>query len=212
MNVRCFMNMVQFTYEIREENHGLKKRLSVAVLACLFAVTGCSEYENLTTQYSTETHNETSSTPVDAVKVGEGSQEVKEETKETVKTYKKGERGEFGDYSVKVIKSQSDVIEGGKSISVFMDVKNIGKEPISIDSSYFQLVDSDERIFDPADVFSISSDPIFLMDTINPGMSLSGKVVFEVPADVKSATIAMRDNMFDFGGAEYIFLEVGTFE
>lgn len=184
----------------------MKKHLTLgSVIICCLAIAGCSDFDNLTTQYETQTTSETAQN----VSVAAAPEEDELETKAEAKVYKKGERGIFGDYSIKVIKTKSEVIKGGKSVSIYMDIKNEGKKPINIDSSYFQLIDSEERVFEPADLVGLSNDPIFMMDSINPGMSLSGKVVFEVPSDVKSATIAMRDNMFDFGGAEYVFFDVG---
>lgn len=118
----------------------------------------------------------------------------------------------FGDYEVNVkdVNSADGSEEGSKSIEVRIKVKNVGKEPINIDSSYFLLYDQDERKFEPSDLISFTDDPSFMYDDINPGLSLTRKVVFEVPDDVSTAKIAMRDNMFDlFESAEYMYIDLG---
>lgn len=131
-----------------------------------------------------------------------------EETKPAPVVVKKGERGQLGEYSTKVIKAESSPIEGGQRLTVHVDIKNVGKKPISVDRGYFQLVDAEDRTFEPSDYVDVTSNSFF-METINPGMSLSGSVVFDIPTDVEEAALAMRDNMFDFGGAEYVYFYLG---
>ncbi|NUU74262.1 DUF4352 domain-containing protein [Paenibacillus xylanilyticus] len=118
----------------------------------------------------------------------------------------------FGDYEINVkdVSIAKGNEEGSKVIEVRVAVKNTGKEPISVDSSYFQLYDQDERKFDSDDTVSFEGDPIFMVDDINPGLSLTRKVIFEVPDDVETVNLAMRNNMFDIlDSADYVYIGLG---
>ena len=126
-------------------------------------------------------------------------------------TYKVGEPAAFGDYGIIVKEVTTEPKEDNVLLlDVLIEVTNNGKKPVKVDSSYFKLLDADDREFEPEDDVSFGGDPIFMYDSINPGLNLTKKVKFEIPADVTSAKLAMRDNMFDLGGADYIYFDLGT--
>lgn len=155
--------------------------------------------------------NEESVAPVETPKAADTAVTPKEEQEPQIVTYGIGESAEFGDYIITVKKAASEVTEeDSRLLDVQIEVKNNGKEPVNVDSSYFKLLDAEDREFDPSDSVSFGGDPIFMYDSINPGLKLTKKVKFEIPADVTSAKLAMRDNMFDLGGADYIYFDLGT--
>ncbi|WP_429367348.1 DUF4352 domain-containing protein [Paenibacillus sp. DS2015] len=136
--------------------------------------------------------------------------EVAEKVVDVV-TYVVGERVKFGDYGITVVDVTAVIKDEVRHIDILIEVENKGKEPIRVDSSYFKLLDTNDREFEPSDSFSFEGDPVFMYDSINPGLKLTKKVKFEVPTDVTSATLSMRDNMFDFG-AEYTLINLGDFK
>lgn len=96
----------------------------------------------------------------------------------------------------------------GSFVVVTVEAKNDSKKAISISPEQFLLKDSanreykgdssrDIKIFGERKHFSITDD-------INPGLSRTGVVSFEVPSADGNYSLAIRDNMFDFGGAEYV--------
>lgn len=73
------------------------------------------------------------------------------------------------------------------------------------------MYDQNDRKFETDAMDSFGGDPIFLMDSINPGLSLTRKVIFAVPEDVTSVKLAVRDNMFDlFDSADYVYIDIGS--
>ncbi|ANS75063.1 hypothetical protein AWM70_10985 [Paenibacillus yonginensis] len=132
---------------------------------------------------------------------------------ESATVYQVGQSASFGDYGVTVNKVTATTNDDGAlSVKVTIEVENNGNAPINVDSSYFKLLDGSNREFAPDDSLSWDGDPIFMYDKINFGLKLTKSVIFKVPAEVTSAVLAMRDNMFDFGGAEYINFDLGTFK
>lgn len=88
----------------------------------------------------------------------------------------------------------------GQYVLVHLTVENIGDEAQYFDGSSQELVDTAGRKHS-AD----SSAAIYLDDSnsflnqINPGNSVEGIVVFDVPADAELASITLHDSMFSGG-------------
>lgn len=184
------------------------KRIGIlaGVSAMIILLSACStEYDNLVQQ---------SQEIVDtAVQETAAAATVETEPPQETKLFSMNEMATFGDYGVTATKTKVHKEDQTNSIQVIVTVKNLGKQPIQIDSSYFNLIDGEERQFDPTAKISLDMDNgisgSFLMETINPGLSLQRSVFFDVPQDVTSAKLSMRDNMFDFGGAKYVFIDLG---
>ncbi len=74
----------------------------------------------------------------------------------------------------------------GTYLIVDVTAKNEGQEPITTDSSYFQLkaggatYEADAA----ADIYVNEAGGGFFFQSINPGIENKGKIVFDVPADV----------------------------
>lgn len=71
--------------------------------------------------------------------------------------------------------------DGSIFFVVNVTVKNAGKAAIKTDSSFFAL-NKGEITYSPTTLIT-SSKEFFLYDGINPGLSKTGNVVFEVPAE-----------------------------
>ena len=79
---------------------------------------------------------------------------------------------------------------------VNVTVKNIGKEALAMDNGNFVAIDGNGNKYDPKAVFTpVNGVKAFsIVDKINPGLSQSGVVVFEVPAGVKGLALRVSDN------------------
>jgi hypothetical protein len=88
----------------------------------------------------------------------------------------------------------------GQFVLVHVTVKNIGKEAQTFDDGNQTLRDADGRKFDADSEAGIYLDDsnAFLND-INPGNTVKGIVVFDVPKDAKLASIELHDAMFSGG-------------
>lgn len=126
------------------------------------------------------------------------SSSIKEEPKApSVDEYPMGKEFTFKDYGV-TVQGYTKVVKGeDEFLVVKVTVKNVGKSPLSIDTDYFQLFDTDGRTFDPQYKSALDNVPAFSYDTINPGLKKTGAVTFQVPKGIKSATLTMQDSMFD---------------
>lgn len=90
----------------------------------------------------------------------------------------------------------------GQYVLVHMTVTNIGTEAQMFDGSSQELTDTAGRTHsaDTSAAIYLGDANSFLTD-INPGNSVEGTVVFDVPADAVPATIELHDSMFS-GGVE----------
>lgn len=128
----------------------------------------------------------------------------KEETKEP-KTAGIGEEIIVGDvhFTVNEI-STADSVGGEfgvKAQSQFLianvTIKNEKDEAITVDSSFFKLL-SGERTFESdgsAGIYA-NEDADFFLTKVNPGVSLTGNVVFDVPADLADTKLQVQTGVF----------------
>jgi len=90
----------------------------------------------------------------------------------------------------------------GQFVLVHMTVTNIGDRAQMFDGSSQKLLDSAgrEHSADSSAAIYLGDANSFLTD-VNPGNSVEGTVVFDVPADAVPTSIELHDSMFS-GGAE----------
>jgi Domain of unknown function (DUF4352) len=106
-----------------------------------------------------------------------------------------------------VIESGNDYIEDakteGKYIIVDLKVDNGQKKALTINSSFFKIKVNGaeyEPITDGSVIMAMGdAGTDFFLQQINPGLSKSGKIVFEVPADVKAADALLHCQTGAFG-------------
>ena len=70
--------------------------------------------------------------------------------------------------------------EGAVFLNVNVTVRNDGNEMIQTDSSFFKLKTSTGAEYSPSTII-VADDKYFTFEGINPGLALTGNVVFEVP-------------------------------
>lgn len=70
--------------------------------------------------------------------------------------------------------------EGAVFLNVNVTVRNDGTELINTDSSFFKLISSNGAEYSPSSII-VADDKYFTYEGINPGLALTGNVVFEVP-------------------------------
>lgn len=93
----------------------------------------------------------------------------------------------------------------GKFVIVDLTVKNNDKEARFIDTEMLRLVDAEGTEFSSkteADMYINGSDLGFFLSEVNPKMSKTGKVAFEVPADVTELKLQVSSG-FGWSGGEY---------
>ncbi|MFC4603145.1 DUF4352 domain-containing protein [Rhodococcus kronopolitis] len=103
---------------------------------------------------------------------------------------------ELGDNPYLVEKAQ------GQFVVVTMTVLNTSDKPKSISPGSQKLFDAQGRTFtaDPTAALNLDTD-VAIWDEINPGNSVTMKIVYDMPADAAPASMELHDSMFS-GGAK----------
>jgi RNA polymerase subunit RPABC4/transcription elongation factor Spt4 len=88
-----------------------------------------------------------------------------------------------------------DVTTDGKFVVVNVTLTNNDTSARMFDSTQFKLIDSQKREFDPYTdtdlMMIIGNDNDLFLENCNPGMSRTGTIVFEVPADTATYDLAV---------------------
>ncbi|UOQ44722.1 DUF4352 domain-containing protein [Halobacillus salinarum] len=138
-----------------------------------------------------------------------------DEKKNEEKIAKLGEKVEVGkmtytikDTSIKdqVGPSALPTQANGKYLVLNVSVKNNGNEAVTVDGSYFKLMQG-EKTFEADTSASMSANQgedgtiqnSFFMEQLNPGSEMSGKVVFDVAPDIansKELVVQAQEGIF----------------
>ncbi|TKI86810.1 DUF4352 domain-containing protein [Bacillus mycoides] len=84
---------------------------------------------------------------------------------------------------------------------VELTLTNNQKDAITLSSNSFKLVDNQDREFSPNSAAQIKlnvangGNSKFLLEKLNPGLSQTGKVVFDVPKDAQGLVLKARGGM-----------------
>jgi len=84
---------------------------------------------------------------------------------------------------------------------ITLTIKNVGKETVTIDSSMLKIVDSEGRTFDrsidgqTAKGLTQGTVDLFLQQ-VQPGLSVTGDIVFDLPDDVTGLKLLVKGSMF----------------
>lgn len=161
------------------------KKLMLLLSVFIIFLFGCSEYENVTS----------SSNEIPIINFGESG---------TIKGVS---------YTVqKAVESKEFPGEEteGKFVIIEIKAENVGKEAAKVYDELFKLIDEQERVYEPTVYYTSEYDSFSYGDNINPGLSKVGNVLFEVAPNAERFILGVADNMFDFGGADYIFFRLGN--
>jgi hypothetical protein len=89
----------------------------------------------------------------------------------------------------------------GQFCKVALTIENVGNEPQTMFSDNQKLFDSEDREFSPdstAMIYMKDGSDAWLKE-INPGNSLEGNLLFDLPVDATPATIELHDSAFSGG-------------
>lgn len=190
-----------------------RRHTAIIILSIATMLSACgtdTAYNNLEKQKPPVTQSATASTPVPPKPTPQPTP-----TPEEPKVVTSGQAGQIGDFELKVVKTNSTKKSGSKTtenqfVIITLDVKNIGNKAGSLSDSNFILLDDKDHQYEAntLDILPWDVDRISFSTQINPGLKKTGSIAFEIPSDVENIALAVRDNMFDFGGAKYIFFQL----
>ncbi|MBE5993804.1 MAG: DUF4352 domain-containing protein [Paenibacillaceae bacterium] len=81
--------------------------------------------------------------------------------------------------------------DSGKYALVNITIKNTGKKAVSLTNGYFKLVTADEAEYKPTILVGLDNKYI-TFETINPGLDVTGYLVFEVPNDLEVSDTTLK--------------------
>lgn len=169
----------------------------VGVFILLFSILGASGSESNTNTNNNSAAETTkpaeTANKVETASVGQAVRDGKFEFK--VNSLKCGETSVGGEYLNE--KAQ------GQFCRLNLSIENIGNEPQSLLSSDQKLIDNKEREFradDTATIYAASDTGANTWyEQINPGNSVKGDILFDVPKGVKITTVELHDSSFSNG-------------
>jgi len=140
------------------------------------------------------------------------NQEIKEEPKATEpEAYYAGDKVEVGNFAYiinsyyttdKIGQDLMGTFMGEKADGIFLvidvTIENIAKESKTIWASNVQVVDDQDRTFEhdtTAEIY-LEDDQGFSFEQMQPGLPKTGKIVFDVPKDIKGNLKISADSMW----------------
>jgi hypothetical protein len=107
----------------------------------------------------------------------------------TLKVNEVGEKTEITENTFLSYKPDS-----GKYAVINITIKNTGKQSVSLTNGYFKLITADGAEYKPTILIGLDNKYISF-ESINPGLDVTGNLVFEVPTD-----LVVSDTTLQFSG------------
>lgn len=91
--------------------------------------------------------------------------------------------------------------KSGHWLVVNVNVANNSKEAVTIDSSYFKLLESDGTVYetDSDSIMYIDSEKSLFLEEINPKLSKDGQLLFAIPVSVDTNALTLQVQTGYFG-------------
>jgi hypothetical protein len=174
-----------------------KKRFIVPIILVVLigfnTATGGNKGGNSSSSSSTSDESNSSSNTEEAKIAGIGTAAVDGDLSFTISDVSCGKTS-LGDQYLSVDAQ-------GQFCLVAVQVENIGKEPQTMFGSNQKVFDSEGREFssDSTASFYLKDGSDTLWEEINPGNTLKGTLIFDVPAGVKLTKAELHESMFSSG-------------
>jgi hypothetical protein len=189
------------------------KKILLLIAIGLLLLPACTDmtYESVTSQKSPQSPSSIQGN----ISEQKNNQESESKSEPEIVLYKIGDTGEIGNFAFTVkdvieTKQNHDKKTENKYVIITVEAKNIVKKPEYVDSDHFVLLDAQERQYNSDnDILDWAKDKFFTLHEINPGLTFTAKVAFEVPDDASGFILAARDKNFDYGNSKYIFFNLG---
>ncbi len=87
---------------------------------------------------------------------------------------------------------------------ITIEIKNVGKETVSVDSSQFQLLDAQGNKFDRSvegqTAMGLSKGAVDLfLQQVQPSLSVTGNLVFDIPKEATGLKLVVKGGLFSSG-------------
>lgn len=129
-------------------------------------------------------------TPTAADSGAESTQQQESLTHEVQESFVVGEGDQSLEYTVQSVSYRDSVGSSavgqdanGQFLVIELSIENVGSETVDILTSYFTVVDGQEREYEADSEAMAYVDSSISFEQVTPGTSLEGTIVFDVPAD-----------------------------
>ena len=179
-------------------------------------ISGCVEFPEKTTSIKNQPNN----IPTEKVTTNQNQQKIKQEVKAPQETLNSMNQNVNVDYlSYKLTKAETFTEMGtsmfnkqttGKFVKIYLEITNNAKETKQIFTPRFTLLDNQDRQFD-----RISDDMIYIADylefgkQLQPSLSTSGAIVFELPKDSADLVLIIKG---DFSSTSKVKIAISNIQ
>jgi len=190
-------------------NFELSRGIKIAIIFIGFVIVGMTANTDTTIDNSQANVNNKINTPAETQ---DSNQKIQQETKAPKpQVYYPGDRVEVGNFAYtvnsyyttdKIGRDLMGTFMGEKADGIFLvvdvTIENIGKESKTIWASNIKVVDDQKRTFehDTAAEFYLENDQKFIFEQLQPGLPKTGKIVFDVPKDIRGVLQISADSMW----------------
>lgn len=122
----------------------------------------------------------------------EGDKDSSKTEEKIEKTYKMNETVKVGDVEYKVLSKKSTKKIGNEYLNkkaqeqyliIEISIKNLDKEALTVSDDFFKLYNGENEYGTDTDA-AIYLDDNIIYEDINPGVTLKGKIVFDIPKEI----------------------------
>lgn len=130
---------------------------------------------------------------------------LNQEIKVDYLTYKVTKAESFTEMGTSFLKKETE----GKFIKVYLTILNNAKETKQIFTPRFKLIDNKDRKYERVsdDIFYISN-PLELGKQLQPGLSTSGSIIFEIPKDSDKLILSIKGDWLSISEVKVAITEV----
>lgn len=136
-----------------------------------------------------------------------------EATSDDPEVYEIGETGKIGNLEFTMGEVTERTELGMRSTDekfelVEIVAKNISNAPTDVSDGSFYMIDDDGYIYESYTYYVSDKLRSFGVDSINPGISMTRHVAFEVPSDATIEAIAVTDDLIATKNSEYVIFKL----
>lgn len=176
-----------------------KTGLIIGIIVGVLLICGaCAAFGNLGGDSDTDSDSGAVDTPAEPAAEAPAAEEpaVVEDTRPKI-----GEPLKVGDLVFTVQDAQTVTeltsVFGNKSgnfMVVTVNVKNESKEAVTLNTSFFKLVEGDGTVYetDSDSLMYIDAEESFFLEAINPKLEKTGKVIFAIPAGITDLELQVQ--------------------
>lgn len=191
-------------------NFEISGGIKFVLVIIIFVAIGFAASNDIASTDTTQQANTENNQQLEETTTPSANEEVNQEpVLSEPEVYYAGDRVEVGNFAYtinsyyttdKIGQDLAGTFMGEKADGIFLvldvTIENIAKESKTMWGSYIKVIDDQERTFEHDTTAEIYLDESFSFEQMQPGLPKTGKVVFDVPKDLKGMLGISSDSMW----------------